>query len=57
MVKNLPCTFSIVEKTSKEGKPYKVIILTIKGKEVQAGFVNVYTENALLRAGIDVRND
>ena len=57
MVKNLPCTFSIVEKTSKEGKPYKVIILTIKGKEVQAGFVNVYTENALVRAGIDVRND
>ena len=57
MVKNVPCTLSIVEKTSKEGKPYKVIILTIKGKELQAGFVNVYTENALLRAGIDVRND
>ncbi len=57
MVKNLPCTLSIVEKTSKEGKPYRVIMLTIKGREVQAGFVNVYTENALLRAGIDVRND
>ena len=54
MVKNVPCTLSIVEKTSKNGNPYKQIVLTIKGKEVNGGIVNVYVENALLRAGIDV---
>lgn len=57
MVKNLPCTLSVVEKTSKNGKPYKSLVLTIKGKEVNIGIVNVYTENALLRLGIDVNED
>lgn len=57
MVKNLPCTLSVVEKTSKSGKPYKSFVLTIKGKEVNIGIVNVYTENALLRLGIDVNED
>lgn len=55
--KNIPCTLSIVDKTSKDGNPYKVVCVTIKGKEVQLGFVNVYVENALLRAGIDVYED
>ncbi len=57
MVKNLPCTLSVVEKTSKNGNPYKSLVLTIKGKEVNIGIVNVYTENALLRLGIDVNED
>ena len=56
MVKNVPCTLSIVEKTSrKTGNTYNEIVLTIKGKEVSVGIVNVYTENALLRVGLDVR--
>lgn len=54
MIKNVPCSLSIVEKTSKNGNPYNQIVLTIKGKEVNVGIVNVYVENALLRAGIDV---
>ena len=54
MIKNVPSSLSIVEKTSKNGKPYNQIVLTIKGKEVNAGIVNVYVENALLSAGIDV---
>lgn len=57
MVKNLPCTLSVVEKKSKSGNPYKSLVLTIKGKEVNIGIVNVYTENALLRLGIDVNED
>ncbi len=57
MVKNLPCTLSVVEKTSKNGNPYKSLVITIKGKEVNVGIVNVYTENALLRLGIDVNED
>lgn len=57
MVKNLPCTLSVVKKTSKNGNPYKSLVLTIKGKEVNIGIVNVYTENALLRLGIDVNED
>lgn len=54
MVKNLPCALTIKEKTSKNGNSYRVMVLTIKGKEVEVGIVNVYAENALLRAGIDV---
>ena len=57
MVKNLPCTLSVVEKTSKNGNAYKTLVLTIKGKEVNVGIVNVYVENALLRLGIDVYED
>ena len=57
MVNGLPCTLSVVEKTSKNGNPYKSLVLTIKGKEVNIGIVNVYTENALLRIGIDVNED
>ena len=57
MVKNLPCTLSVVEKTSKNGNSYKSLVLTIKGKEVNIGIVNVYTENAFLRLGIDVNED
>lgn len=57
MIKNLPCALSIVERTSKNGNPYNQIVLTIKGKEVNVGIVNVYVENALLRAGIDVNAD
>ena len=54
MIKDLPCTLTIEEKTSKNGHPYKQVVLTVKGKPVNVGIVNVYTENALLRAGIDV---
>ena len=54
MLKNIPCTLSVVEKTGKNGKPYKALILTIENKEINVGFVNVYVENALLRAGIDI---
>jgi len=55
-IKNVPCTLSIVEKTSqKTGNPYKQIVLTVKGKEVEIGIVNIYSEAALVRAGIDVR--
>lgn len=57
MVKNVPCTLTVVEKTSKNGNPYKQLVLTIKGKEVPVGLCNVYVENALLRAGIDVNAD
>ena len=53
-VKNVPCTLSVVEKTSKNGNEYKQVILTVKGKEVPVGIVNVYVENSLLRAGIDI---
>ena len=56
MLKNIPCTLSIVEKTSKKtGNPYKQVVLTVKGKEVEIGIVNIYIETALLRAGLDVR--
>ena len=57
MVKNVPCTLTVVEKTSKNGNPYKQLVLTIKGKEAPVGLCNVYVENALLRAGIDVNAD
>ena len=58
MIKNLPCALTIEEKTSrKTGNTYKQLVLTVKGKEVPVGFVNVYTENALLRAGIDINSD
>ena len=56
MIKDIPCTLSIVEKTSKKtGNNYKQVVLKVKGKEVEVGIVNVYVENALLRAGIDLR--
>lgn len=58
MIKNLPCALTIEEKTSrKTGNTYKQLVLTVKGKEVPVGIVNVYTENALLRAGIDINSD
>ena len=56
MIKDIPCTLSVVEKTSKKtGGSYQQIVLKIKGKEVEIGIVNIYTEAALLRAGLDVR--
>ena len=56
MIKDIPCTLSIVEEISKKtGNPYKKIVLTVKGKQVNVGIVNVYVETDLLRAGIDVR--
>lgn len=58
MIKNLPCALTVEEKTSrKTGNTYKQLVLTVKGKEVPVGIVNVYTENALLRAGIDINSD
>lgn len=58
MIKNLPCALTIEEKTSrKTGNTYKQLVLTVKGKDVPVGIVNVYTENALLRAGIDINSD
>lgn len=57
MIKDIPCTLSVEEKTSKNGNPYQVLVLTVKGKRVEIGFVNVYVENALLRAGIDTRGN
>lgn len=58
MVKDLPCTLSIVDKTSKKtGNQYKQLVLKIKGQEVEVGIVNIYVENALLRVGVDVRAD
>lgn len=58
MVKDLPCSLSIVDKTSKKtGNQYKQLVLKIKGQEVEAGIVNIYVENALLRVGVDVRAD
>ena len=58
MIKNLPCALTIEEKTSrKTGNTYKQLVLTVKGKEVPVGIVNVSTENALLRAGIDINSD
>lgn len=56
MIKDIPCTLSIVTKTSKKtGNDYRQIVLKVKGKDVEVGIVNIYTETALLRAGIDVR--
>ena len=58
MIKDLPCTLSIVDKTSKKtGNQYKQLVLKIKGQDVEVGIVNIYTENALLRAGVDVRTN
>ena len=58
MVKDLPCTLSIVDETSKKtGNQYKQLVLKIKGQEVKVGIVNIYVENALLRVGVDVRAD
>lgn len=58
MINNLPCALTIVEKTSrKTAKTYKQLVLTVKGKEVPVGIVDVYMENALLRAGIDINSD
>lgn len=58
MVKDLPCTLSIVDKTSKKtGNQYKQLVLKIKGHDVEAGIVNIYVENALLRVGVDARAD
>ena len=55
-IKNVPCTLSIVKKTSqKTGAEYKQVVLNVKGKDVEIGIVNIYVEAALLRAGIDVR--
>ena len=55
-IENVPCTLSIVEKTSqKTGNSYKQVVLTVEDKKVEIGIVNIYTEAALLRAGIDVR--
>jgi hypothetical protein len=57
MVKDVPCTLTVIKKTSKNGNPYKQLVLTIKEKEVPVGLCNVYVENALLRVGIDVNAD
>ena len=58
MIKNLPCAMSVEEKTSRKTRnTYKQLVLIVKGKEVPVGIVNVYMENALLRAGIDINSD
>lgn len=50
-VKNV--TFKIIEDVSpKNGNTYQKIVCTINGVDVNVGFVNVYTENALLKAKV-----
>ena len=57
MIKDIPCTLSIVEKKSRAGNSYNALALTIKGKTVDIGIVNVYVENALLRLGLDIYDE
>ena len=55
-MKNIPCTLIVEEKVSKNtGKTYSNMSLNIKGVVLNIGLLNVYHENALLRAGIDIR--
>lgn len=42
----------VVERVSAKGKKYNAVVATINGADVVLGFSNVYTENALLRAGV-----
>lgn len=51
----IPCELRVVEKVSKAGNTYNALQVTIKGKTVDIGIVNVYIENALLRCGIDIQ--
>lgn len=44
--------FKVVERVSSKGKKYNAIVVCINGVDVSIGFSNVYTENALLRAGV-----
>lgn len=42
----------VVERVSGKGKKYNAVVATINGCDVLVGFSNVYTENALMRAGV-----
>lgn len=46
------CAIKVVERTAKSGKPYSVVVAVVNGKDVQLGFVNAYTELALVKAGV-----
>lgn len=54
-VKNVHIT--IEERVSaKTNKSYRVMCAVINGQKVDLGFVNVYSENALLRVGVKFNN-
>ena len=38
--------------TSKKGNEYKAVYVTIGDKHIQLGFVNAFTELALIKAGV-----
>lgn len=44
----------IKSQVSQGGKPYKVVVMVVNGKEVNLGFVNAYTELSLLKAGVKI---
>lgn len=45
-------TFKVVERVSKKGKPYKVVIAVINGKECRISFLDNAFELALIHAGV-----
>ena len=47
---------TVEEKVSqKTGKPFKAVFVTLSnGEKINVGFVNVYTENAMLKAGLKI---
>lgn len=53
VIAKVPTTVTVEECVSeKKGTKYKALFATINGVKVRIGFCDVYTENALMKAGI-----
>lgn len=54
VVAKIPSTSLTVEECVSEtkGTTYRAVFAIINGVKVCIGFVNIYTENALLKAGV-----
>lgn len=45
-------TFKVVEKVSKKGNPYRIVVAVINGKEARLCFLDNACELELIRAGV-----
>ena len=53
VVAKIPTTITVEECVSeKKGTKYKALFATVNGIKVRVGFCDVYTEYALMKAGI-----